>query len=127
MTFLQLNPGSKISALATKILSAPTPEDAKNLFFSLRGGGLLRSRLKKKLLEIGAEEGEKEKLRAFLVPAPKSPVFLPPNREKALQDRLAKWQQVSDNLMKMDSVILKEYRERRAEFKSKIKKNNYPF
>lgn len=122
MTFVQLNAGSRIAALATKIISAPSPQDAKNLFFSLKGG-LLRSRLKKKLLETG----DKTALAEFLLPAPKSPVFLPPNRETALQSRLAKWQQISDNLAKMETVTVKEYRERRAEFKTKTKRNNYPF
>ena len=122
MAFLQLNPASKITALAAKILAASTPTEAKSLFFGLKGG-LLRSRLKKKLIQ----SGDPSKLAEFLMPAPKSPVFLPPNQEKAAQSRLTKWQQISDNLLKMDSVILKEYRERRLEFKTKSKKNNYPF
>ena len=124
MAFPQLNAGSRITALAAKILAAPTPGEARNLFFS-RKGGLLRSRLRKKL--IAAPNASESPQTAFLIALPKSPVFLPPTPEKALQARLAKWHQVSDNLQKMDSVILKEYRDRRSEFKTKTKKNNYPF
>lgn len=85
----------------------------------------MRSRLKKKVIESALPE--KEILFAFLLkPEPKRPKYLPPDTQKYLQPRLAKWQQISDNLDKMDSVILKEFRERRAELRSKSKKNN-PF
>lgn len=127
MTFPQLNAGSRIAALSAKILSAATPAEAKNLFFSLKGG-LLRSRLKKHLINVTGNANNGKSLIDFLIPPPKKPVFLPPSTEKAaIQARLAKWQQISDNLAKMDSVILKEWRERRAEYKTKSKKNNYPF
>ena len=130
MTFPQLNAGSRIATLAAKILSAATPEEAKNLFFSMKGG-ILRSRLKKHLINANFNANNVNSGNSkidFLIPPPKNPVFLPPSTEKAaLQARLAKWHQISDNLAKMDTVILKEWRERRAEYKSKSKKNNYPF
>lgn len=124
MTFPQLNAGTRLISLTNKIISASTPEESKKLFFSVKGG-LLRSRLKKKIIQSPRED---DSMLSFLIPKPKSPVFLPPSKpEKTLQARQSKWLQISDNLLKMDSVILKEYREKRKEFKTKSKRNNYPF
>lgn len=132
MTFPQLNGGSKMAALATKILKATTSEEAKKIFESVKGS-VLQSKLKKKLLEssscgLSSESfGSFNPNLSFLQPEIKSPVYTPPNPSKYLTPRLAKWQLISDNLAKMDDGILKEYRERRREGKGKEKKNKYPF
>lgn len=125
MPFPHLNVGSRLSALTTKFLQSKSSTEAESLYSSLKGS-IMRSRLKKKL--IASQVPDKETIFGFLLkPEAKAPRYAPPNPQTYLQPRLAKWQQIADNLAKMDDVILKAYRERRAEFKSKSKKNNYPF
>lgn len=125
MPFPNLNVGSRLSVLTAKFLQSKSASEAESIYFSQKGS-ILRSRLKKNL--IAAQIDGKNEIFGFLLrPPAKDPRYLAPNPQTYLQPRLAKWQQISDNLAKMDSVILKEYRERRADFKAKSKKNNNPF
>ena len=130
MTFPQLNSGSRMAALAKKILQAATSEEAKKIFQSVKGS-VLQSKLKRKLIEIESTSSStplnlNPKL-SFLQAPIKSPIYTPPDPSKFLAHRLAKWQLISDNMAKMEDTILKEYRERRSEGKWKEKKNKYPF
>ena len=114
-----------MASLTAKLLQSKSSTEAQALYSSVKGA-LMRSHLKKKVIE--SQIDGKADLFAFLLrPETKSPTYLPPNPDTYLQPRMAKWQQISNNLAKMDTVILKEYRERRAEFKIKAKKNNNPF
>lgn len=125
MAFPQFNAGVKIAALASKFLQSKSSLEAESFYKSIKSISK-RSRLKKKVIE--STQPDKDTVFSFLLrPEPKSQNFTPPNPEPRLQVRFAKWQQISDNLAKMDSVILKEYRERRAEFKARSKKNMNPF
>jgi hypothetical protein len=113
-----------MTALTTRILKAATSEEAKKLFDGVKGS-VLQSKLKRKLIE--SNDSELDPKLSFLQAEIKSPSYLPPDNSKYLAARMNKWQLISENMAKMDSVILKEYRERRRESKEKGKKNKNPF
>lgn len=113
-----------MTALTTKILRATSSEEAQKLFAGVKGS-VLQSKLKRKLIESSAT-GLDPKL-SFLQAEIKKPCYLPPDNSKHLTARFNKWQLISENMAKMDSVILKEYRDRRRESKEKGKKNKNPF
>ena len=130
MGFPQLKPGRAISLLTDRILTAATPLDAQKIFSSVKGG-VRQNRLKRRLFAATCNELKVEQKNAnisFLNPVQDSPrpSFKLPDTDKFIKPRLAKWQLIAENLAKMDSVILKEYRERRQEAKSKSKNSN-PF
>jgi hypothetical protein len=147
MAFPQLNSGSRMAALTTRILKATTSQEAQKLFESVKGS-VLQSKLKRKLIEsfnptrksIESFDPTRKSIDSFdptkiiidpklsfLQPKIKAPVYAPPETSKYLTPRHAKWQLISENMAKMDDSILKEYRERRRDGKGKEKKNKYPF
>lgn len=124
MAIPQLNAGTRMLELTTKILRSATTEGARKIFENVKGS-VLQSKLKRKLIESSA--GTLPPTLTFLQSPIKSPVYRPPNSTRHLNARAAKWQMIAENLAKMDDGILKEYRERRREGKEKEKKNRYPF
>lgn len=150
MAIPQLNPASKMNFLVTKIiqkLSDPNKCTEAEIIFKRTNGFVAKSQLKRKIIErlssievsackdknnmdLNAKNVNVNTLKSipdFLKPTQNPrPVFKLPDRQKFLKTREAKWQLVSDNLAKMDSVILEEYKERRKDYKNKSKKT-FPF
>ena len=157
MSIPQLNPASRMNSLAARILQKLSDSSNPNKFIEAEkifkgiGGVAARSQLRKKVIERltspspndhRIEGARSESFNAnntpslnlnssipdFLKPAQSPrPPFKLPDRQKFLDLRQSKWQLISDNLAKMDTVILKEYRERRRENKEKNGAKKFPF
>jgi hypothetical protein len=118
MSFPQLNAASRINRLVNRIKATTTEQSISNAAGILNSvkGSVTRSKLKKRLGAIGS---------AISPPLPmtRSTQFKLPATETA---RLTKWTSVALNLAKMDSTILKEWKERKAQAKAKSN-NKFPF
>lgn len=135
MSFPQLNAGSRLSRLAVRIIQAKSLEEAQGVLASVKGA-VMQSNLKRKVQEqmlsddANSIRSSNPIINSLLKRDVKVQSFKQPDTQTFLAARLAKWQNIRDNLEKMaaaDGEVMRAYRERRREFKNKCKKNNYPF
>lgn len=146
---------SLVTRILQKLSNSSNPNkftEAEKIFKGI-GGVVARSQLRKKVIERLTNSSLSDRIEGvdiegariegvnvkntlnlnssipdFLKPTqtPRPPFKLP-DRQKFLDLRQTKWQMVSENLAKMDTVILKEYRERRRENKGKSGGKSFPF